>query len=310
MTLILTLGCSDYIVQASDRRLVADGHLVDDESNKSGVLECMNARLAFGFTGLAKFGSFDTRRWLLDALHDAGPPDYAAKGIIDRLADKASRAFAIAPLNGIPSQHKRLSIMFSGYLYHHSPPRMGYAIVTNYQDFIAGIERPGAKEQFHVQYWQERRPLDDDVTLVQRIGTWRAMTREDEVQLRALLKARRPARALTGKAVDVMQSMADRASANGAIGKQISTIQLPVSRGEPVQSGYYTRKLGYVSYMADYVIATSNENRTVMRDMEIRQLRGDTPIAVAVPKVGRNVPCPCGSGRKYKFCHGHPRLLN
>ena len=22
------------------------------------------------------------------------------------------------------------------------------------------------------------------------------------------------------------------------------------------------------------------------------------------PKVGRNSPCPCGSGKKYKFCHG------
>ena len=24
----------------------------------------------------------------------------------------------------------------------------------------------------------------------------------------------------------------------------------------------------------------------------------------AVPKVGRNDPCPCGSGKKYKQCHG------
>ena len=24
-------------------------------------------------------------------------------------------------------------------------------------------------------------------------------------------------------------------------------------------------------------------------------------------KVGRNAPCPCGSGRKYKRCHGDPR---
>jgi len=24
-------------------------------------------------------------------------------------------------------------------------------------------------------------------------------------------------------------------------------------------------------------------------------------------KVGRNAPCPCGSGRKYKLCHGDPR---
>jgi len=23
-----------------------------------------------------------------------------------------------------------------------------------------------------------------------------------------------------------------------------------------------------------------------------------------LPKVGRNEPCPCGSGRKYKNCHG------
>jgi preprotein translocase subunit SecA len=26
-----------------------------------------------------------------------------------------------------------------------------------------------------------------------------------------------------------------------------------------------------------------------------------------VPKVGRNEPCPCGSGKKYKFCHGRPQ---
>ncbi|HEX3603152.1 MAG TPA: preprotein translocase subunit SecA [Steroidobacteraceae bacterium] len=36
--------------------------------------------------------------------------------------------------------------------------------------------------------------------------------------------------------------------------------------------------------------------------------RGPVPAAMpfvrAVPKVGRNEPCPCGSGRKYKHCHG------
>ena len=25
---------------------------------------------------------------------------------------------------------------------------------------------------------------------------------------------------------------------------------------------------------------------------------------VGVPRVGRNEPCPCGSGKKYKKCHG------
>ena len=27
-------------------------------------------------------------------------------------------------------------------------------------------------------------------------------------------------------------------------------------------------------------------------------------LAAQVPKVGRNDPCPCGSGKKYKQCHG------
>ena len=29
-----------------------------------------------------------------------------------------------------------------------------------------------------------------------------------------------------------------------------------------------------------------------------------TPFVREVPKVGRNEPCPCGSGKKYKICHG------
>jgi preprotein translocase subunit SecA len=28
------------------------------------------------------------------------------------------------------------------------------------------------------------------------------------------------------------------------------------------------------------------------------------PDTTEVPKVGRNDPCPCGSGKKYKQCHG------
>ncbi len=35
-----------------------------------------------------------------------------------------------------------------------------------------------------------------------------------------------------------------------------------------------------------------------------RQLSAGAIASAAVPKVGRNEPCPCGSGRKYKHCHG------
>ena len=31
---------------------------------------------------------------------------------------------------------------------------------------------------------------------------------------------------------------------------------------------------------------------------------GSQPITNDGPKVGRNDPCPCGSGKKFKHCHG------
>ncbi|MDY7025488.1 MAG: preprotein translocase subunit SecA [Pseudomonadota bacterium] len=37
---------------------------------------------------------------------------------------------------------------------------------------------------------------------------------------------------------------------------------------------------------------------------EARQVSQGAQPAQALPKVGRNEPCPCGSGKKYKHCHG------
>ena len=37
---------------------------------------------------------------------------------------------------------------------------------------------------------------------------------------------------------------------------------------------------------------------------EASQRRQQSSAASAVPRVGRNDPCPCGSGKKYKLCHG------
>lgn len=36
----------------------------------------------------------------------------------------------------------------------------------------------------------------------------------------------------------------------------------------------------------------------------VKESKFPTPIVSSQPKVGRNAPCPCGSGKKYKQCHG------
>src|SRR5690606_36133920 len=62
--------------------------------------------------------------------------------------------------------------------------------------------------------------------------------------------------------------------------------QVEVEQSEP--------KLDNVTYHhSDYDAALSGEDPGL-----------DQAAAAAVPKVGRNDPCPCGSGKKYKHCHG------
>ncbi|MGE6101794.1 SEC-C metal-binding domain-containing protein [Aeromonas salmonicida] len=34
------------------------------------------------------------------------------------------------------------------------------------------------------------------------------------------------------------------------------------------------------------------------------QPRGHVPVSIHTKKIGRNEPCHCGSGKKYKHCHG------
>ena len=39
-------------------------------------------------------------------------------------------------------------------------------------------------------------------------------------------------------------------------------------------------------------------------DLDPNLLLDRQPVYRTEPKIGRNDPCPCGSGRKYKLCHG------
>jgi preprotein translocase subunit SecA len=50
--------------------------------------------------------------------------------------------------------------------------------------------------------------------------------------------------------------------------------------------------------------------RDAGREAPLEPAAAATPFVRNVPKVGRNEPCPCGSGRKYKHCHGTLQQAN
>jgi uncharacterized protein YchJ len=55
-------------------------------------------------------------------------------------------------------------------------------------------------------------------------------------------------------------------------------------------------------YVAEYNIRLMEESLAAQPDL--RDLSPPMPIVEHSPKIGRNAPCPCGSGRKYKKCCG------
>jgi preprotein translocase subunit SecA len=62
-------------------------------------------------------------------------------------------------------------------------------------------------------------------------------------------------------------------------------------------------QLENVNYQhADFNPSASPEELLAPPSLDAAQLAG--AIGNAMPKVGRNDPCPCGSGKKYKQCHG------
>ncbi|TAM01799.1 MAG: preprotein translocase subunit SecA [Pusillimonas sp.] len=104
------------------------------------------------------------------------------------------------------------------------------------------------------------------------------------------------------EAFELFSEMLDRIRSN--VIKVLMTVKIQsaeqVAEPEPAN-------LGNVRYShSDYDEALGNSDPGID---DLMTGSADPAVAVAasiaaVPKVGRNDPCPCGSGKKYKFCHG------
>ena len=84
--------------------------------------------------------------------------------------------------------------------------------------------------------------------------------------------------------------VADNANEQAAPAPQVQAAPAPI---RPRVPQYQTSREAYPGAEAQRAAAAAPQG----------QQRITNPI-VAGPKVGRNDPCPCGSGKKYKNCHG------
>ena len=82
------------------------------------------------------------------------------------------------------------------------------------------------------------------------------------------------------------------------------TMLIQVRTQEDAEAVEKPQEVSNVQYQhADFEEALANPQGGYS-DEEQAQMAGGTPIVREGVKVGRNDPCPCGSGKKYKQCHG------
>ena len=91
-------------------------------------------------------------------------------------------------------------------------------------------------------------------------------------------------------------------SVKNAVTKILMTVQ--VQSGEQLEQAAVemenrAENIANVTYTAP---TETGEVQTTVDEESLR--RGQALPASAMPRVGRNDPCPCGSGKKYKLCHG------
>jgi hypothetical protein len=308
MTLIIALGNADQFIQLSDRRKSARGQEPNDEWNKASIVTCANGRFIFGFTGLAEIGNFRTYEWLLDAIHGCSPPDYSFPEILERLKEHATQTYRTMPaIQCLSRSDQRLSVIFSGYLDVCKPSLGMFGIMTNFQDFTARKEETEAWDHFETTYGAEHPAREGGFTIVQPIGVWGALNRQDMETLQLCLRQHKPAQYIIDKGIQIIRTAADRPQARGAIGKQVTAIWLPRDPRRDHETGYYSNKVSTTIPFPGHIIEISDEQRFPAPKLSISiQDATGTNMPIATPKVGRNAPCPCKSGRKYKHCHGQP----
>jgi hypothetical protein len=113
------------------------------------------------------------------------------------------------------------------------------------------------------------------------------------------------------RAVEAMPVI-ERAFASGRVDESVNGdledvqihFKLKTQREHPRKPNRLAKMSGEIAGMTDELHALENENsdlREILDDLTFGQ---EPQPYLAPPKTGRNDPCPCGSGKKYKKCCG------
>ncbi|SRR6266498_2471640 len=310
MTLILTLANNQQTVVLADRRLTTDerpARTTNEEYNKLTSLVSDTGRAAVAFTGLATTpDGFSTADWLLDALWEAADPNPGLQETIERFRHIATR-----DIGKLPGRNK-LTIVFAGYLYMEdgsSLPILSW--VSNFQGKEWNDRSPVAKPEFEGWYIIEERPnpQPEPFMYMRTFGATRLLENpaslRDAGVIERLLKQHKPMEAIRGKALEALNRVGASERQPGPVGRQCGSIVVPSDFSKNFIMDYYSDHDRWEVEFPNQIVRMGTDDDHAFKGIAIATDPTKAP-PMAVRKVGRNQPCPCRSGKKYKKCHGLP----
>ncbi len=302
MTLLIAIGSSNYVVMLADRKIIDPSGYRVDSTTKLFSMETRDARIIGAWTGLASDGKgFELRPWLLGTLAKSAAPEHSLGPMLSRFRDAATETFAAMTLS---PRLKKLAIILGGLVFE-DPPRPYVFRVTNYD-----ADEPDAepKDEFHVEYWREARPVTKPPALVIPAGYASEITREDIEPIARLAQSDPNPRAAVERGAHLIRTAARSDKGKRYISEDCQSLTLYSDPSREGEADIHSLAPVTMIPLPDHLEARGGEFGVVEYwGGEVGlQTKAGQPVLVKGPKPRRNDRCPCGSGLKYKRCHGRP----
>lgn len=288
MTLIMSGANSNSLsFLAADRRLVAGGRIYEEDSTKATFICTPDARLAVGFTGIAKYGSFNTQSWLLKSVSDISNNTHYIEEILNRLTLKASKEINASALN--LRKEPNLTIIFMGYKYKSTD--QSEAVCYRISNFECGGK---AKDFVYI---------DHEDYKFQTAGNTKEVKDKMANKIRKLLNKNpeESKKAITGYTRFLFDKISEEDASN-TIGNRINLCLIEKEKNTPLKSIYFASSTRQSIYGPNFLLI-GKDGVILEQTMPYLKIHSGPPTVFSPPPRNDNAPCPCGSGLKYKNCH-------
>jgi hypothetical protein len=242
----------------------------------------------------------------MKTMHDMGPPDFFLHGIINRTLERINKVFNEEPsIAKIGAKSRKLTIFICGYSRNQHGIFLEYGFLSNWESIennengsMRFVQNDIARNEFSCFSLCLKDGKNFELLI---FGDKRKITPTKLLILRTFAKNASP-RAAVKRLVHFIQQNATDGGINTTIGKQISSKIIYPDFEINVQCDYHTSKSKNVVHMGAGVWAFP-DTRLVLADAKLEKAGNDARPMV-VTEVSRRAPCPCGSGKRYKSCHG------